>query len=536
MATQSNSIPGSGWGNIYIDSLIWGCGWVGPGPITYWFGSGPVAASDSSIGAFTGSSWTEAGKTAFTTALANYSAVCGLTFDEASSQAAADIVWWLAPESAMGAGSLGLHEVPDGSYAQIYGYMNYQDPTWQYLLPGGDGYVTVIHELGHGMGLAHPHDGGDHADATTFPGVRGPFSTGAGGLNQGIWTTMSYNDGWTGAPATSYAYGYQKTLMAFDIAALQDLYGANTATATGDDTYQLASANGTGTGWACIWDAGGNDTITNAGSSLAATINLNAAPLTGANAGGFVSRDAGIIGGYTIAHGVTLENAVGGSGNDTLIGNAADNVLEGGAGADKMSGGPGNDTYVVDNVRDVITELVNQGIDTEYASVKVTLAANVENLVLTGDAAIGGTGNGLANVLTGNAANNLLSGGSGNDTLIGGAGADKLTGGAGNDVFVFQSASDSGVGVGLRDVIADWRAGDVIDLSAIDADAAQAGDQAFQWLGTGAFDGHAGELRFSPASLRAGLLSADIDGDGVADFEIELTGVKTALPVAALVL
>ena len=533
MATQSNSIPGTGWGSTYIDSLIWGCAWVG-GPITYSFGSGAVPDEDSSIGPFTGKSWTASEMAAFTTAVANYSAVCGLTFAEASSQGTADIVWWLAPESAMGEGSLGMHEVPDGSYPQVYGYMNYEDPTWQDLTPASYGYITVIHELGHGMGLAHPHDGGDHSDATIFPGVRGPFHTGTNGLNQGIWTTMSYNDGWNLAPATSYTFGYQKTLMAFDIAALQALYGANAATAAGDDSYQLASSNGTGTGWECIWDGGGIDTITNAGSSLGATINLNAAPLTGANAGGFASRDAGILGGYTIANGVTIENAIGGSGADTLVGNAADNQLDGGAGADKMSGGLGNDTYIVDNTRDIVTELAGQGTDTEIASVTVTLATNVENLVLAGGGAINGTGNALANVLNGNTGANALLGGNGNDTVIGGAGVDKLTGGSGNDLFVFQSVSDSGVGAGLRDVVLDWRAGDLIDLASIDADAALGGDQAFLWLGTAAFGGHAGELRFS-ISGRAGLLSGDIDGNGVADFEIELTGIK-AFSVTGFVL
>jgi Ca2+-binding RTX toxin-like protein len=287
-----------------------------------------------------------------------------------------------------------------------------------------------------------------------------------------------------------------------------------------------------GTGWACIWDAGGNDTITNAGSSAACTINLNAAPLTGKDAGGLVSRDAGIIGGYTIAHNVTIENATGGSGNDILIGNAAANVLDGGAGIDKMTGGAGDDTYYVDNVKDVVTEAAAGGTDTMIASVTRTLAANVENLVLTGSAAINGTGNGLANSIVGNAGINVLSGGNGNDTLQGGGGADKLTGGSGADKFVFTSIADSGVGAGFRDVITDFKPAqfDVVDLSAIDADTSVAGDQAFSFIGSAAFGSHPAELR-----LAAGILAGDIDGDGVADFEIQLTGV-TALTSSAFVL
>jgi serralysin len=95
--------------------------------------------------------------------------------------------------------------------------------------------------------LAHPHDGGEE-DGKLFPGVtRGqPSDTGDFGLNQGIWTTMGYNDGWNMVPAVSEAYGYQGTPMAFDIAALQCIYGANMTHHTGDDTYLLPTTNGTG--------------------------------------------------------------------------------------------------------------------------------------------------------------------------------------------------------------------------------------------------------------------------------------------------
>jgi serralysin len=529
-AAQNNLVPGSGYGNVYVDSIVWGCGWQG-GPVTYWFGAGACTPHTTDMMPFTGDAWTQAEKDAFTRALGNYSAVCGLTFHEAASEGAANIVWWLADNAAFGGpGLLGMHEVPDQSTAQLYGYFNAQHATWNYLATGGDGYVTIIHELGHGMGLAHPHDGGDHSDATIFPGVRDAFSTGKGALNQGIWTTMSYNDGWTSAPATSYAYGYQGSLMAFDIAALQAIYGANNSTATGDDSYQLPAVQGVGTGWTCIWDAGGTDTITNAGSSLACTINLNAAPLTGTNAGGFVSRVTGITGGFTLANHVTIENATGGSGNDTHTGNAGANVLDGGAGADKMLGGAGDDTYMVDNALDVITELSGAGIDTMVSSVARTLASNVENLVLTGSASIAGTGNGLANSMLGNSGNNILNAGTGNDTLQGGAGADTLTGGKGIDKFVYTSLTDSTVGA--RDVITDFKVSqfDVLDLSAIDADTASGGDQAFTYIGAAAFGSHAGEL-----NLVAGVLAGDVDGDGVADFAVQLFGV-TSLTGASIIL
>jgi Ca2+-binding RTX toxin-like protein len=85
-----------------------------------------------------------------------------------------------------------------------------------------------------------------------------------------------------------------------------------------------------------------------------------------------------------------------------------------------MRGGLGSDTYVVAQPADVVTENVNEGIDTVRSSLTYTLGANLENLALTGSSAINGTGNTLANVLTGNTGNNTLTGNAGNDTLDGG--------------------------------------------------------------------------------------------------------------------
>ena len=101
-----------------------------------------------------------------------------------------------------------------------------------------------------------------------------------------------------------------------------------------------------------------------------------------------------------------------------------------------MIGGLGNDTYVVDDPLDVVTEAASAGIDGVQSALAYVLGSNVENLTLTGTSAVNGTGNGLDNALVGNAGANTLNGGAGNDTLNGAAGADILIGGTGNDSYV----------------------------------------------------------------------------------------------------
>jgi Ca2+-binding RTX toxin-like protein len=139
----------------------------------------------------------------------------------------------------------------------------------------------------------------------------------------------------------------------------------------------------------------------------------------------------------------SIRNLTGSKFADSLTGDARANILDGRAGADTMSGGAGDDTYVVDTAADVVIEAAEAGVDTVQTSITLAvLAANVENLKLTGTAAINGTGNALDNVITGNAARNILTGGAGNDTLDGGLGSDVLIGGTGNDVYIVDRTSD----------------------------------------------------------------------------------------------
>jgi serralysin len=191
------------------------------------------------------------------------------------------------------------------------------------------------------------------------PGGVLDYTTGDFGLNNGVYTTMSYNDGWDkdgpNGSAPTNDWGYQGTLMAFDVAVLQQKYGANMDYKTGNNTYVLPEANAAGTFYSCIWDAGGEDRIV-AANNLDSVINLNAATLEyEEGGGGWVSWSDGIFGGFTIANGVTIENAQGGKGDDTITGNLAANELDGGKGADTIDGGAGADVIIGGIKADTLT-------------------------------------------------------------------------------------------------------------------------------------------------------------------------------------
>jgi len=128
------------------------------------------------------------------------------------------------------------------------------------------------------------------------------------------------------------------------------------------------------------------------------------------------------------------ESISGSYGEDALYGEGGDDVLDGGQGSDYLLGGPGDDVYFVDNRLDRVTENPGEGNDTVVTTASYALPDNVENLTLSGSAAINGTGNDGDNVIVGNAAVNLITGGAGNDSL---------QGGAGNDTYRFGPADGS---------------------------------------------------------------------------------------------
>ena len=435
-APVANSVPLTG--NPLIDGLVQGSSWQfggGPQTLTYSLslndlqpgGSGPISwATRPDMAA------------AVAQALAAWSNVANIAFVQQGSggvflQSTADMAIALTgTDLQRGLGAISLGIFPDAAYANLlestagYSRTVYPHPEgdvffdnyqlyFNNVQTGSYGFEAIVHEIGHALGLKHPFDDGGNGRPTLEQYGYGSFDN----IN---YTVMSYDEAGRTNPMLQTTYA--ATPMLFDMLAIQSIYGANMAYHTGNDTYNLASYNN------AIWDAGGIDTI-NAGFSFNATIDLRP--------GGF-SFDSSNPGPMTaIAYGVTIENAVGGAGNDTITGNDADNNIDGGAGIDTMAGGNGNDTYIVDNNADVIIENPGAGTDSVQSSVTFTLPANVENLTLNGFGNLSGAGNALDNVITGDAHDNVLTGGAGNDILMGRGGNDVFFGGTGNDTFVFDT-------------------------------------------------------------------------------------------------
>ncbi|WP_394646657.1 M10 family metallopeptidase C-terminal domain-containing protein [uncultured Sphingomonas sp.] len=580
----------------------------------------------------------------------------------------------------------------NGDIERVVGdvWISASQPSNFQLMPGGYGLNTLTHELGHAIGLSHP------GNYNFGPGFAVNYQNGAEYYQDSRnYTIMSYWDprsiGAGDVDWTTMARAYGGTPMIHDILAVQKMYGADTTTRTGDTVYGFNSTAGKNVfdftvnkaPIVTIWDAGGNDTLDGSGFATDSEINLNPGSLSSmggvtidqvrneltfarvnANraAMGYAAIDqasydalyAQLLAGTRnlrltdnvgIAYGAIVENAIGGSGNDTLIGNAVANRLNGGSGTDLASyrdatagvqaslltgrgtigdakgdsyisieglegsrfndvlagdngnnlliGGAGADTLIGNGGFDTVsyrtstvgvTVSLNSGLgtagdangdrlfsiealeggsgnDTFYGSNNAdTLFGNGGNDQLYGnggdDTIFGGAGNdiiyghdgddwldgGIGNdqlyggsggdTLYGGDGDDVLDGVTGNDVLFGGAGNDQLLGGAGDDILIGGTGNNSLTGgggadifrfteLGVKDVIRDFTRGtDQIDLSWLDAKTGGAVDP-FDWIGAQAFSKTAGELRFFTDG-GINYLEGDVNGDGVADFSIQV--------------
>ena len=387
------------------------------------------------------------GFTVLQAALAEYSAVLGVTFSYISG--AATLTFDDENSGAYAGSSYYPNAGADGRGLSISGSCNVSK-TWvaNYgTAIGGYAYQTYIHEIGHMLGLGHS---GHYNGSATYD------SDATFEIDSWSVSIMSYfdqeentNDSASRAMVTS--------LQIADLIALRELYGLSGTTRTGDSTYGYNSTEGaaydlTTTSWYggttfTILDNGGTDTLDGSGYSDAQTIDLS-------SDGYGISSMGGETNNVRIFVDTIIENAIGGAGDDTITGNGAKNIIDGGAGNDLIDGGA---------KRDIITG--GLGNDIIYGGTgNDKLYGNAGDDTLIGeegkDRLIGGDGNdtldgGSGNdKLAGQRGSDILNGGAGNDTLLGGGHADVLDGGTGDDhyhggggrdTFVFGDDSGSDV-------------------------------------------------------------------------------------------
>ena len=293
---------------------------------------------------------------------------------------------------------------PDASAASedgdVWVNLGYGSPVSQPL--GSYDFQTILHELGHAIGFLHPGDyNGNLGDTITYQDNAAYIE------DSRQYSIMSYFEAYeTGAFHYSNGVKYASTLLLHDIAAVQRLYGANMTARTGDTVYGFNSTAGLDSydftknqaPVIAIWDAGGaHDVLDASGYAFNQVIDLHA---------GAFSNIGGMRLNVAIAEGTTIEDAVGGSLDDTMTGNAGANILTGNGGWDTISGLDGDDTLNGNDGNDNLN---------------------------------GGDGKDL---LSGGAGNDTLTGGTGGDQLNGGAGADTMTGGDGNDTYTIDSDLD----------------------------------------------------------------------------------------------
>lgn len=335
---------------------------------------------------------------------------------------------------------------------QNYVYLNEAKTLVTAPTSANGGLEFYMHEIGHALGLSHP----------------GPYNIGGTGTYNAYardaifyedseqYTLMSYFS----SNITHAAYGTASavTPLLYDIAAIQRLYGANMTTRTGDNVYGFNANAGQAFSITSadqqivfsVWDAGGRDVFDFSGYDEAQWIDLNAEAF---------SSVGGLRNNISIARNVSIEDAYGGSGADSILGSAGSNLLRGNAGADTLDGGAGNDVlegglgndlYLGVSGADQVNEGAGGGEDTLIATTSLFLPSNIEVAIIAAGATdISLTGGAANDMLIGNSRANILSGDAGADTLNGIAGDDEIYGGGGNDLLLSRTGAlllDGGAG------------------------------------------------------------------------------------------
>lgn len=455
-------------------------------------------------------------KAAARASLASYAAVANLAFTEITETAArhADLRFALSdrPGTAWAYFPSDAAEAGDSWYNGSSGW--YDD-----VSRGGYGFHSLQHEIGHALGLKHGHESGG----------LGKLPADRDSMEYTIMTYHSYVGSSATATYTNQVWSYPQSLMPYDIAALQHMYGANYGANRGNTVYSWSPTtgelfvNGVGQGapggnhiFMTVWDGGGVDGYDL--SAYAGGVRIDLQP-----GGWVVAAEAQLarlsLDGVHLASGniasallhdgdprALIENAIGGSGDDVIVGNVGGNLLLGGAGRDFLDGGAGIDNLRGDSGNDTL--LGSEGND------RLVGGAGSDRLQ-------GGPG---ADELRGESGADVLLGGPAGDKLYGGFGADRLSGGPGTDRFFLTAVGESGANAATCDVITDFEPGiDVINLAKINA-VQGGGNAAFLFIGTDAFTA-AGQLRFEPDAGRSRtLVEGNVDQDLAPDFRIELFG------------
>lgn len=401
--------------------------------------------------------------------LAEYSKITNLTFREVNSSDPdhVDMVfrqaslpdnlagWAYSPSDELGSDitfDSRYNGTATGRNAEYYG-----------LEPGQFGFRMMLHEVGHAMGLVHPFEG-----SVVLPEAEDSQNA----------TVMSYNGSDQNAPAGGYVGGAvatrsgpfaPQTLMIYDIAAIQAIYGANHDYNAGNNTYTFTGAPAVFT----LWDGNGTDTLDAMGHN-GSTLDLREGLA-------FVSHVGETS--FWNAFGANIENATGSHGADVITGNTLANRIFGNMGSDLISGGNGNDILSAGKDADV----VSGGSGNDWIN-----GNNANDLVYGEDG---------DDLMRGGKEDDTMLGGAGNDTLYGDLGNDILSGGDGADVFCFGPGSGA-------DAISDFQDGlDKIQL--MDGLTADTVAQAISEVSGSAVLNLAGGASVTLTGISASLIGAD---------------------------